>query len=123
MKNLKPFHLPEKTVIGVGSPHYEDLYIKGPDGIWEDLFSGCGHCADSEKISDVGCVKDEAYYSRGGMTTTKTSDEYFDEYKVIASDPSFDFSLADLHGGFFMERETFDDGTPRHTCKGYNCEF
>lgn len=91
VKNLKPSQLPEDTVIGTRAPHYEDLYIKRADGIWEDLFSGCGCCEESVRVSDAGCVKDEQYYSRGGMTTTKTSDEYFTDYKVIAVPPDFVF--------------------------------
>jgi hypothetical protein len=122
VKNLKPSQLPERTVIGKDGPHYEELYIKRADGIWEDLFSGCGHCEDHERISDAGCIKDEQYYSRGGMTTTKTSDEYFVDYKVIAVDPSFCFYIGDLHGEWDHEKQAYPDGAGYHGCKGYNCE-
>ena len=91
MKHLKPSQLPKNTVIGTG-PHYESLYIKLADGIWEDLFSGCGCCVDREKISDAGCEKDVDFYGLGSMTTTETSDDYFKDYKVVAVPPGFVFS-------------------------------
>jgi hypothetical protein len=124
MKNLKPSQLPENTVIGKDGPHYEGLYIKRAGGVWEDLFSGCGCCTDSEKISDAGCVKDETYYGRGGMTTTKTSDEYFEDYKVIAVPPGFSFGdlELDIHGDFSYRTMTYADGTAAHNCERVNCE-
>ncbi|QED11725.1 hypothetical protein PP914_gp237 [Arthrobacter phage Qui] len=124
LRNLKPSLLPEGTVIGATAPHYEDLYIKGANGIWEDLGGGCGCCYDSERISDAGCVEDEEYYSIGGMTTTQTSDEYFKDFKVVAVPPEFVFvgDAEALHGEWESQAGMFEDGAKVHRCKGYNCE-
>lgn len=123
MKNLKPSQLPVKTVIGNEAPHYEDLYIKDSDGLWIDLFSGCGCCIDGERISDAGCTKDEKYYSRGGMTTTMSSDEYFTDFKVVAVPPDYVFDAVELHGPWRRESGTYSDGSASHSCKGYTCEY
>jgi hypothetical protein len=127
MKNLKPSQLPEGTVIA--TPYFKDvsLYIKKADGIWEDLFSGCGCCRESERISDVGCEEDEDDLNLNCLphylTTSKTSDDYFDHgYKLISSHPDFDFNSVMLHGPWVDEYGTFLDGTKMHDCKGYNCE-
>jgi hypothetical protein len=123
MKNLKPSQLPENTVIGKDGPNYEELYIKRDNGVWEDLFAGCGCCVDREKISDDGCEKDELYYSQGGMTTTKTSDEYFEDFKVISLPPGFVFvgDAESIHGPLLDVLGGYSDGTRPHECKGYNC--
>lgn len=121
MKNLKPSQLPVRTVIGTKAPHYESLYIKGEDGIWEDLFSGCGCCQDNERISDQGCKSTFDDHSLR-LTTTKTSDEYFMDFKVIAADPEVVWDGEALHGPWIDDYLTFVDGTSIHMCKGYNCE-
>lgn len=121
MKNPKPSLLPERTVIGTGAPHYEDLYIKGADGVWEDLFSGCGCCVDHERIGDAGC---ETIFKCGGLrlTTEQKSDEYFTDFKIIASDPSVYFDIEALHGPWVDVYGMYFDRTLDHDCKGYNCD-
>lgn len=122
MKNLKPSQLPEDTVIGKKAwGHYDQLYIKKADGIWEDLFSGCGCCEPHEKISDKGCLKDENY-ALDSPTTTMTSDEYFTDFKIIAVPPGVVFDVEALHGPFIDVTQTYLDATNPHDCKGYNCE-
>lgn len=122
MKNLKPSYLPIKTVImSLSGLDNEDLYIKSENGFWEDLFSGCGCCTDSVRVSDNGCGEEDKY-SRGGPTTTKTSDDYFTEYKVIAAPPGYEFDESYIHGVWSRDSWTFADGTGLHACGGFNCE-
>ena len=129
-KNIKPGMLPVDTVIGFnkhGGIHYEELYIhqETEDGFrfWQDLFSGCGHCDDPEKISDSGCSKEDTY-GRGGFTTEKPSDVYFPDYKVIAVPPGFDFEMVSLHGNLKLINDIWvhEDGAHIHECKGFNCD-
>ena len=119
-KNLKPSQLPEGTVIGKDGPHYYDMYIKNEEGVWDDMFSGCGCCTASEHISDKGCTAEE--YWKLNLTTTKTSDEFFDDYKVIAVPPGFLGDDIMLHGEWDKEFERFADGVGAHVCNGFNCE-
>lgn len=127
MKNLKPSQLPVDTVIAKKAwGKYKGLYIKSEGGYWEDLFSGCGCCTDSERISDEGCELDEddLYDSQYSLTTKKTSDEYFEDYKVISVPPGFVFvgDTESLHGNYSYKTMTYADGTSIHDCPGYNCE-
>lgn len=120
VKNLKPSQLPELTVI---ETHIGE-YIKRADGIWEDLFSGCGCCEPHERISDAGCesIWDGVPGLHHRLTTTTKSDDYFPEYKVIATDPEYTFSDEAIHGKWVMEKQVYSDGMGEHFCKGYNCE-
>jgi hypothetical protein len=126
LKNIKPSLLPIDTVIGAPKYdlNYEELYIhREYDGVtyWEDLFSGCGHCEDHEVIADLGRQNLEEH-RRGNITTDKTSDEYFPDFKVIAVPYGFTVVEEDLHGEFWPKSMTFDDGSPHHRCGGINCE-
>lgn len=128
LKNLKPSVLPVDTIIGVPKYdlNYEELYIhREYDGVtyWEDLFSGCGHCEDHEVISDIG-RKNLEEHRRGNITTDKTSDEYFPDFKVIATPPGYVFveEAASVHGNFSAKTMTYLDGTQAHNCKGFNCD-
>jgi len=123
MKNLKPSQLPEKTVIGNTGPHYEELYIKKTDGIWEDLFSGCGHCEDAVRVSDEGCDHNVIHSSYGCRNTVSyTSDIYFTDYKIIAVPYGYSLEEADIHGDFSARSMTYADGTKLHNCERINCE-
>jgi hypothetical protein len=88
MENPKPSELPVNTVIGTIGPHYQELFIKRADGIWEDLFSGCGCCEPHVRVSDEGWPeeKEPSTYSLScPVTRNETSDEYFGtDFKLIA---------------------------------------
>lgn len=117
MKNLKPSQLPEGTVIDDAK---QGEYIKRVGGIWEELDRD--YMGTRERVSDQGYERYSDMPRNLDLTWTDKSDDYFTEYNVIASEPSFRFSDIGLHGKFVMEAGTFLDGTPMHNCKGYNCE-
>lgn len=118
MKNLKPSKLPEGTVI---DDERRGEYIKRADGVWEEMDRD--YLGDRERVSDVGY---DTWLNENmtelGLTNRIKSDDYFTEYKVIASDPSFIFHMVKLHGPWSVERQLYSDSTPAHHCKGYNCE-
>jgi hypothetical protein len=130
MKNLKPSELPVDTVIAEKSwGKYDDLYIKregveGASDYWEDLFSGCGCCTDHERISDSGSEEDEddLWMDPRKLTTTKTSNDYFEDFKVIALPPGYLIDETQLHGEWSRDKWTYSDGTGQHICPGVNCE-
>jgi hypothetical protein len=98
MKNPKPSELPVDTVIGTIPPHYSELFIKTADGIWEDLFSGCGCCEPPVRVSDAGWGEDKepsTYSISCPVTRNETSDEFFGtDYKLIALPVSVPLFLA-----------------------------
>lgn len=117
MKNLKPSELPEGTVID-DEKHGE--FIKRSEGVWEEFETDM--LGDRDKISDYGYEQYDARARRQHLTWREKSDDYFTNYRIIASDPSFQFDRANLHGPYDIIREAFMDGTEMHNCKGYNCE-
>jgi hypothetical protein len=88
MNDLKPSELPVDTVIGTIGPHYQELFIKRSNGIWEDLFSGCGCCEPHVRVADAGWGEDKepsTYDISCPVTRNETSDEYFGtDFKIIA---------------------------------------
>lgn len=121
MKNLKPSQLPVSTVIGTRAPHYDVLYIKRADGIWEDF--DCDYCDGSERISDTGCSSEDRWKSDPWVSTDKTSDEYFKNFTIIAAPPGYVFDKELLHGVWIYELAAYADGTLMHDCKGFNCDY
>lgn len=119
MKNLKPSKLPEGTVI---DDVKQGEYIKRADGIWEELDSD--YMGDRERVSDSG-YSDYMEARKFNLTWNTKSDDYFTDFKLIASDPSFDFSgkALEIHGPWLDVIGGYVDGTRPHECKGYNCEF
>ena len=120
MKNLKPSQLPEGSVID--DERYGE-YIKRDDGIWEE--TSCDYMGDRERVTDIGYAdftpKTE-WYSRYGLCGRKKSDDYFKDYKIIATPPDFYLNARTLHGDLIGDTGIYLDGTPIHGCKGYNCE-
>jgi hypothetical protein len=120
MKNLKPSELPEGTVI---DDERQGEYIKRAEGVWEEMDRD--YMGDRQRVTDAGYSDSEdygAFLRRTERADMQKSDDYFTDYKVIASDPEFDFGGVMLHGQWDSESGTHVDGTANHYCKGYNCE-
>jgi hypothetical protein len=124
-KNLKPSQLPEGTVID--DPRHGE-FIKRADNIWEEMESG--FLGDKDRVTDSGYDKNgtESYpefLRRTGLGETKKSDDYFVGCKVVAVPPGFVFvgDAESIHGPWVELLGGYADGSRKHDCKGYNCEF
>jgi hypothetical protein len=125
VKNLKPSKLPEGTVIDDAK---WGEHIKRADGIWEELDSD--YMGDRYRVTDSGYDKDgdESYVEflrRTSRADSTKSDDYFTDYKIIAVPPEFVFvgDAESIHGPMSKWFGVYSDGTRKHDCKGYNCEF
>jgi hypothetical protein len=126
MKNLKPSQLPVGTVIDDES---EGVFIKQPyiDGLKREVSVWSAVDYDymgPDRISDEGCVTthDKGYFH---LTSSKKSDDYFTDYKIVAVPPGFVFpdGAEGLHGPVVSGGVEYLDGTSIfHACEGYNCE-
>lgn len=76
MAKIKPSELPTDTVI---EDEVRGLFIRD-DSLWHELYPHCGDCG--ELVSDEG-TDDPSKYAPG-VTESEPSDEFFQNFKVIA---------------------------------------